>query len=238
MFRTLWWMIYFWAYLIFNLGKLKKADKMDKTTKEYEEFVDFYVKDWSKKLLNIAGANVTVSGEENLDLSRHAVFVANHQGNFDIPLMLVHTGKTRGIMAKIEMEKMPIVTRWMNHINCLYVDRKNPKQALKVVINAMKYVKSGNSFTIFPEGTRSQSDEMGEFKKGSTKIAIKGEALIVPVTIDGSYKLLEKNKGFKITPADVNLTIHKAIDPKNLSEEEISVIDATIFDIINSALPK
>lgn len=237
MLRTAWWFIYFWSFLIFNYPKLSKAEKMENTN-ERQEFVQKYVQKWSNNLLKLAGVKVNIIGEENLDIDRHAVFVANHQGSFDIPLMLTATGETRGILAKIEMEKMPLVSRWMNNLNCLYVDRKNPKQALKVVINAIKYVKAGNSFTIFPEGTRSKSNEMAEFKKGSTTIAIKGGALIVPVTIDGSYNILEKNKGFKITPADINITIHKAIDPLLLNDVEIEKIDEMIFQIIKSSLPK
>ncbi len=235
MFRTTYWMTYFWFYLVSRIGGLRKAGKMDKTTKEYRDLVNFYVKDWSGRLLRLAGARVKVFGEENLPLE-NAVFVSNHQGQFDIPLMLHHVGTPRAILAKAEIAKLPLVRDWMMHLDCLFVDRNDPKDALKAVVNAIKYVKAGNSMTIFPEGTRSKGNNIGVFKPGSTKIAIKGGAIIVPITIDGSYKLLEKNKGFKITPADVNITIHKPVDPKTLEKEELDNIDNILRDIIKSAL--
>lgn len=236
MFRTIYWMLYFWWYLICLIPKYNKAKKLDKNSIEHQNIINTEIPKWAKSLLRVAGANVTITGEENLPTDQTAVYVCNHQSNFDIPLTLTYIGKPRAFIAKTELSHIPLLSKWMNEFGCLYVDRKDPKQALKVVISAIKYVKAGNSITVFPEGTRSKSNKMNEFKQGSTRIAIKAGALIVPITFDGSYKLLEKNKGFKITPADVNITIHKPIDPKILSKEEIENIDQTLFDIIASAI--
>lgn len=235
MFRTIKWFFYFWWFLITKKSMLKKAEKFEFLSKEHKEFVNKNVSEWSNKLVKLSGANINIIGKENIP-TETAVYVANHQGSFDVALMLALVGEPRAVLAKAEMEKMPIVSDWMRHLGCIFVDRNDPKQGLKAVLTAIKQVKAGHSITIFPEGTRSKCDKMGEFKAGSTKIALKTGAIIVPVTIDGSYKLLEANKGFKVTPADVNITIHKAIDPKTLEKEEIENIDKTLFDIINSAL--
>ncbi|MFI3226729.1 MAG: lysophospholipid acyltransferase family protein [Clostridia bacterium] len=235
MFRTAKWMIYFWGFLFLTIPKLRYADKLEFGSDEHKEFVNTLVQGWTRKLIRMSGARINLVGEENIP-KEHAVYVANHQGNFDVALMLAMIGEPRSLLAKVEMGKMPIVRDWMRHLGCIFVDRNDPKQGLKAVISAIKYVKAGNSITIFPEGTRSKEGPMGEFKAGSTVVAVKSGALIVPVTIDGSYKILEANKGFKVTPADVNVTIHKPIDPKKLSKEEISDIDNNIKNIIASVL--
>lgn len=235
MLRSLKWWLYFWCYLIYATPKLKKIEKMEIGSKEHKKIVNEVVSHWTNKLIKMSGANINIQGKENIPKEK-AVFVANHQGNFDVAIMLALIGEPRALLAKSEMSKAPIINKWMEHLGCIFVDRKNSKESLKAVLSAVKYVKSGNSISIFPEGTRSKSDKIGEFKAGSTIIAIKGGALIVPVTIDGSYKLLEVNKFMKITPADVNITIHKPIDPEKLSKEEISNIDNTIKNIIASKL--
>lgn len=237
MLRTFRWISTFWITLIALVPKLKKARKMERFSHEHDQFVQKEIGHWSRKLVDLSGANISIVGEENLT-DQTAVYVANHQGNFDVALMLAYLGKPRALLAKTEMKKMPIVRDWMEELGCIFVDRKDPKQGLKAVMTAIKLVKSGRSITIFPEGTRSKCDKMGEFKAGSTLIAIKAKAPIIPITIDGSYKILEQNKGFKVTPADVKITIHKPIDTTLLSKEEIENIDNVVKSIIESALPK
>lgn len=236
MFRTFRWISCFWLSLLALIPKLKKAKNMEKFSAEHDQFVQNEISNWAGKLVDISGANITVIGEENIT-DETAVYVANHQGNFDVALMLTTIGKPRALLAKTEMKKMPIVRDWMEQLGCIFVDRKDPKQGLKAVMTAIKQVKAGRSITIFPEGTRSKCDKMGEFKAGSTLIATKAKAKIVPVTIDGSYKIMEKNKGFKITPADVKITIHTPIDTTLLSKEETENIDNIVKSIIESALP-
>lgn len=236
MFRTFYWMCYFWVYLISAMPSLKKAEKLEIGSLEHKKIVNKVVIQWTRTLIKLTGSIVNLQGEENLP-DKHAVYIANHQGNFDVPLMLGYIGEPRSLLAKVEMGKMPIVRNWMKHLGCIFVDRGDPKQSLKAVLTSIKYIKAGNSMTIFPEGTRSKGDKMGEFKSGSAKIAIKANALIVPVTIDGSYKILEQNKGFKITPATVNITIHEPINPKELSKEQIDDIDNILKNIIASKLP-
>ena len=84
---------------------------------------------------------------------------------------------------------------------------------------------------VFPEGTRSKCDEMGEFKAGSFKLATKSKVPIVPVTIDGSYKILEGSK-YRICPAKVNVYIHEPIETENLSKQCESKLPEMVEKII------
>lgn len=235
--RTIIWWAYFWGYLIYMMPKVAKAEKMEIRSDEHKKIVKYHSRKWTNKLLDLAGANVQVFGEENLP-ETNAVFISNHQGSFDITVMVAKIGaEPHGFLAKAEMEKMPIVKSWLKHLECICVERKDSKKAMKSVIDAIKLVKSGASLTVFPEGTRSKCDKMGEFKSGGSIIAIKAGVPIVPITIDGTYKLLEVNKRLKITPANINITIHEPIETKNLTKEEIQGIDEKIKEIIQSKLP-
>lgn len=235
--RTLIWLAYFWGYLIYLIPKLNKAKKFEIGSKEHKEIVHYYSRKWANKLLDLAGAEVNVVGEENLP-DTNAVFISNHQGSFDITVLIAKLGKEpHGFLSKVEMEKMPIVRDWLKHLQCISVDRDDPKKATKAVIEAIKLVKSGQSLTVFPEGTRSKGDKMIDFKSGGSLIAVKASVPIVPITIDGTYKIYEINKKIKITPAKINITIHEPIDTKNLTKEDISNLDEKVKEIIQSKLP-
>ena len=117
------------------------------------------------------------------------------------------------------------------------MDRSTLKGSAGAIIQGIKVLKEGHSLVIFPEGTRSRSDEMGEFKHASFKLATKPGVPIVPITIDGSYKIMEQNHN-KITPSHVKLTIHPAIPTKGLSKEALEALPDQVAATIASALPQ
>lgn len=209
MLRTIYWFLYFFISLICLIPNLWKVNKMDKDSESYTQAVERNIKWWFTKLLKIAGVTVTVNGEENLIDSPH-VLVANHQGNFDIPILSVYTGSLRGFMAKIETQKIPFIGKWMEHMNCIFLDRSSMKSSAKSMISAINLLKSGKSLVIFPEGTRNKGGEIKEFKEGAFRIAQKAKVAVIPVSINGSYKVMEANGGI-IKPHHVTVTIHKAI---------------------------
>ena len=105
------------------------------------------------------------------------------------------------------------------------------KQSAKTILEGIKLLKSGHSMVVFPEGKRSKCDEMGEFKAGSFKLATKSKVPIIPVTIDGSYKILEGSH-YRICPAKVNVYIHEPIETANLSKESESKLPEMVEKII------
>ncbi|MEA4826022.1 MAG: lysophospholipid acyltransferase family protein, partial [Clostridium sp.] len=121
--------------------------------------------------------------------------------------------------AKKEMAKIPLISRWMRNIRCVFIDRKNVRESLKAINEGANNLKNGYSMVIFPEGTRSKSHNIGEFKKGSLKMATKAKVPIVPITIDGSYKIFEEHNGW-LRKGEIKLTIEKPIYLEKLSQEE------------------
>ncbi len=239
MIRTIIWHLFFWLYLavsicffipyfIFYFLRLEGALK---------NYIHFLSKNWSKIILQLAGTKVTIKGLKNIPQENNICFIANHQGGFDIPLIMGYIPKTINFIAKKELLYIPILGIWIKAIKCIFIDRSNHRKTVKTIQKGVEQIKKGYPLVIFPEGTRSKSSTMAKFKGGSLKLATRSNSIIVPITIDGSYRILEENKG-KISPASVRLTIHPAIDTNNLSDEEKKNLVEELWDIINSAIIK
>ena len=168
---------------------------------------------WAKIVILSTGSKVTVTGKENLPSSGNICFVSNHQGLFDIPLILGFSGIHTGFVAKRELFKIPVLSQWMKEIPCTFIDRRNPRKAIQTFQKSAELIKKGNPMVIFPEGTRSRCNKIGDFHLGSLKLPVMAEATIVPLAIKGSWQIYEKNK--KIRPATVYLKILPPIEPKD-----------------------
>ena len=188
---------------------------------------------WAKLVIKLAGAKVNIVGLENLPSDQTVLFVSNHQSNFDIPLLLSCIDIPKGFIAKKELENWPLISAWMKYINCIFMDRDNLRKSAAAIVDGIKLLKSGYSMVIFPEGTRSKGGPVNEFKGGSFKLATKSKCLIVPLTINGTYKLMESNKNM-IKGADIELVIHPQIDTNILTKEELDTLPETVHSIISS----
>ncbi len=234
LFRTIKWYLNFVITLVVMFPKILQLEKIKDTTEisKFDDEVFDITKTWAKKQLDAAGVNVIVTGSKNLP-TENVLFVSNHQGNFDIPLLMVYATKPKGFIAKKSLESFPIVNRYMYLMNSLFLDRDNVKEAGKVIIKGINILKEGHSLVIFPEGTRAKSSTMGEFKSGATKLAIKSKVKIVPISIEGTYKIMEENNN-KIVPQTVRMHIHEAIDTTNLTKEEENGLSDKLRDIIQN----
>ena len=213
--------------------------KINKLTKKGDiegraKYIHKVTTNWAKSVMNLAGAKITVVGKENIPKGKTALFVSNHQSNFDILFLMSSIDVPKGFIAKKELEKWPMISTWMKYINCIFMDRSNLRKSAEAIVMGTKLLKNGYSMVIFPEGTRSKGGPIEDFKAGSFKLATKSGSLIVPVTINGTYKLLEANNN-RIKGADIELVIHPAIDPKKLDKEELDTLNKTVCNIVRSA---
>lgn len=237
MIRTVIWFIYFFAYLLvasplwlYCNHKIKNGQRDQVQSK-----IESVVYNWAGRLIKLAGGNIEVVGTENIP-EETAVFVANHQGDFDIPTVLTVTGKPRALMAKKSLAKIPGIHGWMNHLQCVFLDREDDKEAIRALMDSTKLVKSGYSMTIFPEGTRSKGGPVKEFKGGAFRIATNAKVPVVPITIDGSYRMLEAH-GY-IHPATIKVTIHEPIPTAGMSRQEVRELPERVRQQIMSVLPE
>lgn len=237
MVRTILWFVYFWIHLITiqpTLVRVNRLEGMGKTA-EHDQLTNQTAKKWAHSLVKLAGVTVVTSGEENIPSEGSVLFVSNHQGNFDIPILLGYIDKPKAFIAKIELLKLPLIRTWMTHLKCVFMDRSDIRQSLKAINQAADHLKEGYSMVIFPEGTRSKSETLGEFKPGSLKLALKAGVPIVPIAIRGSYKIMEQN-GFIIKPAHVEITIFKAIPTAGLTKEQAAELPDRVREIIEQGL--
>jgi len=230
--KTFFLVIYFMLYQIWYLPRRVKYEWLKKhSNKErYEQYLYKCTTTWANAMLNAAGIKVKISGSENIP-KEGCLFVSNHQSDFDIPVLMAVIDKQIGFVAKKEMEKIPFMRYWMREMHSVFMDRENIREAVKSINEGIDNLKNGYSMVIFPEGTRSKCDKVGEFKKGSMKLGIKADVPIVPVTLNGTYKAFEANNN-RVKSADVKVAIGKPIYPKDLNKEEQNNLAEVLKDII------
>ncbi len=231
--RTILWFLYFWLYLVALLPKMHRAKKLEAQGRRdlADAITEREVRKWASALLKAAGAKVKVEGLENIPQGKACLFIGNHQGNFDVPIMLSQLPKPYGLLSKIETQKIPLICQWMKLLHCVFVDRKDPRQSVTALNECAHLLSEGYSMIIFPEGTRSRGDAMNEFKGGAFKIASKAGVPIVPMAMNGSYRLMEAH-GFRIHPASVTLKILPPIETASLSREELKALPETVKELI------
>lgn len=236
MFRTIRVLFKVIVDLIKKRKLLKQVKKLDKEGKEQEvkDKIASVIYDWAKYCIDITGSTVEVTGLENVPENGSLVYIGNHQGIFDIPLLLGYIPYQKAFIAKIEILKIPMISDWMKLMKCVFIARKNPRQSIEAMHQGIENVKNGYSMVIFPEGTRSKGGPVKEFKPGSFKLAFQSGADIVPVTIDGTWKIYEEHN--KINPANIKLTIHPPVKTEGLSKDELRDIPAQVQKTVESAL--
>ena len=145
-----------------------------------------------KFILFNCGIKVKVEGLENIPKDEAVLYVGNHRSYFDILAAYATVPNLTGFVAKDSMRKFPCISSWMKRINCLFLDREDVRQGLKVILKAIELVKDGYSIFIMPEGTRNSGEELLPFKDASFKIADKSGCAVVPVAMVGTDDRFEK----------------------------------------------
>ena len=129
---------------------------------------------------------------------------------------------------------MPLYGSWILEVRSVLIERDNPRESVKAISKGINYINDGFSLMIFPEGTRSQGPEMGEFKKGAMKLATKPKVPVIPVSINDSWKCFEEHG--KMTGADISIMIHPAIETKDISKEEEKHLSDKVEEIIRNGV--
>lgn len=175
----------------------------------------------------LSGVRLTVKGQENIPKDEAVLYAANHNSIFDIVATYPLVPNRTGFVAKDVIAKIPLLASWMRHLHCLFLDRKNRRAGLQMVLDSIDMINNGISVFIFPEGTRSKTGHIGEFKAGSVKMASKTGCAIIPVAITGTRACLEGRKFFRFRHP-VTVTFGEPIYPKNLEAEQQKFLAAYV----------
>ena len=193
-----------------------------------------------KAVLWVGGVKVTFIGEENVPKDTPVLYIGNHRSFFDVPLTYPRCPIRTGYVAKKEMEKVPLLSTWMKRLHCLFLDRKDIKQGLKTILEAIEKVKSGISICIFPEGTRNKNEselELLPFHEGSFKISTKAKCPIIPIAISNSANIWEAHFP-KVKPTHVIVEYGKPIYVDELEKEDKKHLGSYTQNVILEMLKK
>ncbi len=230
------WLIYEILYLLAVTPEMLFCRRLQKKgeTERFRRITQKRVTHWARRMLKAAGVTVEVYGLENID-GRPSVFVGNHQSDWDIPVVLGFLDKPHGIVAKDSIAKIPLIRTWMRFIGCVFIDRSDARKSLRTINEAGRCLEEGDSLLIFPEGTRSKGEEIGEFKSGAFKTAFRYRAPIQPFSIDGTYRIMEGNEKKGIRPGRVILTVLPPVETEGMDKKRQKDLGEEIRAMILSA---
>lgn len=191
-----------------------------------------------KVMLFVAGTKITVIGEENVPKDQPVLYIPNHRSYFDILLLYSRVPGLTGFVSKDSMRKFYLLCDWMKKLHCLFLNRENPREGLKTILQGIENINNGISMCIFPEGTRNKNaEEMLPFKEGSMKMAEKTGCLVIPVALSNTAEIFENHAPW-IRSCKVVIEYGTPIDPKTLSRQEIKRLGAACRDRIQEMLDK
>jgi len=185
--------------------------------------------------LALSGIRYRVIGAEHLSNDRAIVYCANHQSNIDPPVLFTGLHAQMHILYKSELNAVPVLGRVFRLGGFIPVDRGNREAALRSIEAGAASLRAGNSFLIFPEGTRSRTEEMLPFKKGGFVMALRAGAPVVPVAVSGGRAAMRKGSWF-IRPALVTVRIGEPIETAGMQMSERDALIAQVRGRIEELL--
>ena len=184
----------------------------------------------------LAGIRFKVVGKEHVP-DQAVVFCANHQSNIDPPLLFTVLHPRLHIVYKHEIDKIPVLARAFRMGGFVPIDRHNKESALASIEKGAESLREGNSFLIFPEGTRSKTDEMLPFKKGGFRMAIKAGAPIIPVAISGGRAAMQRGSAI-VRPVTFTVRIGEPIETRDVKVEDRDALIARVRQEIATLVAK
>jgi 1-acyl-sn-glycerol-3-phosphate acyltransferase len=146
----------------------------------------FCMRRWSRDNLWLSRARVEIEGLENIDRVHPQIFISNHSGLHDILSLSAHLAVQFRWVAKKSLFNVPFMGWHMSRAGYIAIDRDNPRQAAKSIIEAASVIRGGINAIAFPEGTRSRTGGLGEFHNGVFALALRTSVALVPISVEGA----------------------------------------------------
>lgn len=187
---------------------------------------------WAKVVLKLFGVTVHVDGLGHLDRSQHYIYVTNHASMFDIPAVLAAIPEDVRVVLKKELTYVPIWGWALKYGHYISIDRSNPKDAMTSLERAAESIKSGASVLLFAEGTRTRDGKLQPFKRGAFTLAAKSGVPIVPVTINGTFRIMPKGS-LNIRPTDITVVLDKPVETEGIEGKQA---EKALMDRVHQAV--
>lgn len=192
---------------------------------------------WAQFIIRILMLPVKVEGRENLVKGQSYVFVANHQGSFDIFLIYGFLCRNFKWMMKRQLRQMPFVGKACEAAHHIFVDKRGASKIRATYDSARQTLQGGMSLVVFPEGARTFTGHMGVFKRGAFMLADDIELPVVPLTINGSFDVMPRTRDMKwVIWHPLRLTIHKPIQPIGKGADNIKYLEEESYKVVMSGL--
>ncbi|HEY2931637.1 MAG TPA: lysophospholipid acyltransferase family protein [Acidobacteriota bacterium] len=170
---------------------------------------------WARFILWISGVTIRVAGLERIGAGPY-IFACNHQSFFDIFAILAGIPVPFRFFAKESLFRVPFLGWHLRRAGHLPVDRSNARAAYASFQSAAERVRSGTSVLIFPEGSRSETGEVGAFRKGSLRLSVASGVPVMPLAVYGSRFVLPKGS-MLISPGEIDLSVGRLIEPSDVT---------------------
>lgn len=191
---------------------------------------------WSRDNLWLSRARVEIEGLENIDRERPQLLVANHSGLHDILSLAAQLPIQFRWVAKKSLFRVPFMGWHMRRSGYIAIDRDNPREAARSIIEAANTIKGGVNAIAFPEGTRSRTGQLGKFHSGAFALALRAGVSLVPIALEGSYRVILP-KTLQVNPGTViRIRVGRPLDLSNYPRGEKHRLMELVHGIINQAL--
>ena len=183
------------------------------------DLTEALARSWARVALRGLGVELSVEGRENLDPNQPYVYACNHQSHVDPPSCMVALPGHLRFVGKESLFKIPVFGAALRRSGQIPIDRGDSAEARERLNAQLEELRTRISVVLFPEGTRSDTGELGAFKKGAAVLAIQAQVPLVPLAIDGTRHILPK--GFsQIHGGKVRLRIGKPIPTAGMTLEQ------------------
>lgn len=226
-----------WTFVVLGLPLLAIAaffDRIGLLTLR-STIADYYLAYLARFMLWLTGSRVQVEGLHHIPPSEPVLFVSNHQGHFDSAVILAYLRSPKAFVASSAASKFPIFSLWFKYAYTIFLEIGNVRQNYTALENAKEIIAKGRSVVIYPEGVISSGAKPGDFKRGAFRMAFETGVPIVPVVIDGTWKVIDTRDN-TIQPATIVAKILPPVSTRGLSRSEQHELPDQIYRNIQSEL--
>lgn len=192
---------------------------------------------WGKVIIRVLLLPVKIEGREHLQPGQSYVFVANHQGAFDIFLIYGYLGRNFKWMMKHQLRQIPLIGTACAAAHHIFVDKRGASKVKETYDRARETLREGMSLVVFPEGARTFTGHMGVFRRGAFMLADELQLPVVPMTINGSFNVMPRMRDMRfVSWHPLRLTIHAPIPPIGQGKENVQNAEEKSYQTIMDGL--
>ncbi len=186
---------------------------------------------WAWVMLKVTGVPTEIRGREKIRPGQSYIIISNHQSHFDILALVIRLGVQFRWIIKKELRAVPLFGLALYQSKNIFIDRSDRDKAMQSIRDGVERLPPGVSVLFFAEGTRSPDGKIHTFKKGGFTTAVETGLPILPVTVNGSRKVLPKG-ALAFTRGPIEVVVGEPIDTKGYTHGNLEALITVTREII------